>query len=139
MKRIFVLVCAVAFLFAGAAFGEPIRFPNGLTVDVAPGWSYEGTDEEIILTAEDNSCVIFITVADADGLSGREIATAMSEEHGGSEPQQIYNDTYFYTFINEHGVECKVFAGVEDGRIKVVLIAGDHNDIEDMLASIEVR
>jgi len=137
MRKIFILVCLIAFVFAGTAFAEPIKFPNGLTIDVAPGWSYEGKDEEITLIAEDQSCAIYISITDANGASGKDIAAAMSKSHGGSVPQLIDDEIYFYTFNNEQNVECKVFSGVDNGKLKVVLIAGDHKDVEDIINSIE--
>ena len=137
MKKTLVLVFAAALLFAVTAFAEPVKFPNGLTIDVAPGWSYEGEGEGITLIAEDESCVIFISVSDAEGASSKDVAEAMSREHGGSKPQQIDEDIYLYTFNNEHGADCRVFTGVDNGKIKIVLIAGDHKDVEDMINSIE--
>ena len=138
MKKFFALVCAAALLFAlGTAFAEPIKFPNGLTVDVAPGWFYEGEDDNIVLIAEDQSCAITITVVAAEGVTGRDAAFGMSKEHGGSEPQEIGEDFYFYSFQNENGVECRVFVGAEDGKLKVISITGDHQDVEDILNSIE--
>ena len=138
MKRILILVCISALLFAGTAFAEPIKFPNGLTVDVAPGWSYEGEGDEIVLVAEDGSCAIGIIVTSAQGISsGKDAAIAMSQEHGGSEPQEIEEDTYFYTFLNEHGIESKVFVGIDEGKLNVISITGDHRDVDSILASID--
>lgn len=139
MRKILVLVCAVTLIFAGTAFAEPIEFPNGLTIDVAPGWSYEGEGNDTILTAEDESCVIFITIADAEGVSAKDAAEAMSKEHGGSEPVQVDDETYLYVFNNQHGVECKVFVGIDNGKLKVLSIFGDHKDVESILDSIVER
>jgi|GEM_PF-2566114 len=137
MKKFFVLFCIAALLFAGTAFAEPIKFPNGITVDVAPGWSYEGEDDSIVLVAEDESCAIAIIVSDAEGLtSSEEAAKAMAEEHKGSELQKIDDDTYVYTFMNEAGVETRVFVGIEEGKLKVLSITGNHKDVEGIINSI---
>ena len=136
MKKFFALVCVAAFVFGGAAFAEPIKFPNGLTIDVAPGWSYEGIDDSVILFSENMSCAIYITVIDAEGMSAKDAAAAMSQGINGSEPQEVEEGTYFYTFMNEHGVESRVFAGVERGKLKVVSITGDHPDVDDIINSI---
>ena len=137
MKKFFTLFCIASLLFAGTAFSEPIEFPNGITVDVAPGWSYEGEGDNIMLLAEDESCAIAIIVSDAQGMtSSEEIAKAMADEHNGSEVSKIDDDTYLYTFKNEAGVDTKVFVGIEEGKLKVLSITGDHKDVEDMISSI---
>ena len=136
MKKIFVLVCALSFIFAVTAFAEPIKFPNGLTIDVAPGWSYEGEGDTIALTAEDKTCAIYITVTEAGNLSGKDTAEIMSKEHDGSKPQQLDEDTYFYVFGNDNGVNTRVYVGVEDGKLKILSITGEHKDIDEMMSSI---
>jgi len=136
MKKIFVLVCALSLFFAGTAFTEPIEFPNGLTIDIAPGWSYEGEGDSIALTAEDKTCAVYITVTDAGDVSGKDTAIAMSKEHDGSKPQQLDEDTYFYVFENERGNNTRVYVGVEDGKLKILSITGDHKDVDEMISTI---
>ena len=137
MKKFLTLFCIATLFFAGTAFSEPIEFPNGITVDVAPGWSYEGEEDTVVLTAEGGSCVIAIIVSDAQGItSSEEAAKVMSQEHEGSEIEKVDDDTYLYTFMNEAGIETRVFVGVEDGKLKVLSITGDHKDVEGMIDSI---
>jgi hypothetical protein len=137
MKKIFTLFCIATLLFVGTAFSEPIEFPNGIIVDVAPGWSYEGEEDRILLVAEDESCAIAIIVSDAKGITSiEEAAKTMSEELKGSEPTKIGDDTYLYSFLNEAGVETKVFVGLEDEKLKILSITGEHKDVEDMVISI---
>ena len=97
MKKIFVLVFMAAIIFAGTvcASAEPIKFPNGITVDVATGWSYEGEGDNIILIADDESCVIGIIVADPEGMkSGEEAAEALSNQHKGTKPEKINDGSW---------------------------------------------
>jgi len=139
MKKMFVLACLAVFVFVGTAFSEPIDFPNGLTIDVAPGWSYEAEDERIILIAEDNSCAISIIVSEVEGVTSLEAANEMAKEHQGTEPAKIDDNTYEYSFIDEKGSSTKVFVEVENGKLKVLSITGDHKDVEDIIDSIKER
>jgi hypothetical protein len=137
MKRIIVLTCMIAILFVGTALSEPIEFPNGIIVDVAPGWSYEGEGDSIILLSEDESCAIAIVITEAGELkTSEEAAKLLSKEHNGSEPEKIDDDAYEYSFKNETGVNTRVFVGIEDGRLKVLSITGNHKDVEGMIDSI---
>jgi len=137
MKKVFVLICVAALFFVGTAFSEPIEFPNGIIVDVAPGWSYEGEGDSIILLSEDESCAIAIIVSKAGDLkSSKEAAKLLSKEHNGSEPEEIDDDTYEYSFINEAGINTRVFVGIEDGKLKVLSITGEHKDVDGMINSI---
>ncbi|MCL1941271.1 MAG: hypothetical protein FWG09_04950 [Synergistaceae bacterium] len=139
MKKIFALVCAAAFIFAGTvcASAEVIKFPNGLTIDVAPGWSYESNETNIVLVAGDESCAIAIIVADAEGMTSKEAAETLSKEHKGSAPQKIDETSYVYTFENEHGVGTTVIVGVEDGKLKVLSVTGQHDDADGIINSIK--
>jgi hypothetical protein len=140
MKKIFVWVCIAALLFVGTAFSEPIDFPNGITVDVAPGWSYEGEGDSIMLLAEDESCAISIIVTNAGGItSSEEAAKTMSKEHNGTEPKEFDDDTYEYSFKNEADVITRVFVGIEEGKLKVLSITGEHKDVEGMINSISEK
>ena len=136
MKKIITLACLGVLFFVGTAFSEPIEFPNGITVDVAPGWSYEGEGESIILIAEDKSCTIAIVVSDAEGLTSEEAAKLMSKEHNGSEPQKLDEYSYVYGFKNENDIDTNVILGVENGKLKVLSITGDHKDVEAIIDSI---
>ncbi|MCL1875126.1 MAG: hypothetical protein FWF87_02555 [Synergistaceae bacterium] len=136
MKKILILACLSAFIFVGAAFSEPIEFPNGITVDVAPGWLYEGEGDSAILTAEDKSCTIAIVISKVEGLTSEEAAKVMSKEHNGSEPQKLDEDSYIYSFQNENGIDTNVILGVENGKLKVLSITGDHKDVEGIIDSI---
>lgn len=136
MKKILILVCLGALVFIGTAFSEPIEFPNGITVDVAPGWSYEGEGDSIMLIAEDRSCAITIVISNAEGLTSEEAAKVMSKEHNGSEPQKLDEDSYVYGFKNENGLDTHVILGVENGKLKVLSITGDHKDVEGIIDSI---
>jgi hypothetical protein len=139
MKKILALICMTAFIFVGTAFSEPIEFPNGITVDVAPGWSYDGEGENILLVAEDESCVIAIFVSDAKGMTSEEAAKTMSKEHKGTEPKEFEDDSYEYSFRNETGANTRVFVGIEEGKLKVLSITGDHKDVEGIINSISEK
>jgi len=137
MKRILVLICVATLFFVGTAFSEPIEFPNGIIVDVAPGWSYEGEGDSVILLAEDESCAIAIVISKAGDLkSSEEAAKLLSKEHNGTEPEEIDDDAYEYNFTNEAGINTRVFVGIEDGKLKVLSITGDHKDVDGMINSI---
>jgi hypothetical protein len=136
MKKLLALACVASLICVGTAFSEPIEFPNGITVDVAPGWSYEGEGNSIMLLAEDESCSIAIVVSEAEGFTSEEAAKTMSIEHKGTEPKEIENNTYEYSFKNEKGVVTRVFVEVENGKLKVLSITGEHKDADGIIDSI---
>ena len=143
MKRLVLAVLAVV-LSAAMAFGAVQDFGK-FTLNVASGWTAKTEGPSAIITKDDNTAALTITVDSANGASAKDIAAAFAEECKKSyptvgTPEADEDGDYTWSMTNANGVENHALLRVADGDYMFITMAGldaAGEDIAAMLDSVE--
>jgi len=132
------LLLAMALVFAGSAEAARRSF-GSVSIDVPKGWQVEESDEQLTITAPDESAALSIVTEVIEGATMKDVAEATSKEMKGSKPKAAEGG-FAFTCKTDEGVDCNVFVtGDEDEGIFIIMIvAGEHPDMEGMLNSFEI-
>ena len=142
MKRFAVAVIAV-MLSAAMAFGAVQDFGK-FTVDVAAGWTAAQTGPAVVITKDDKSASMSITVDSAQGNSAEVLAGAFAESFKGSfgkvgTPAADADGDYSWDMEN-NGVTTNAVLHVEDGDYMLITMTNLEaaaDEISAMLGSIQ--
>lgn len=135
MKKFLSVAFVFVLLLAVSASAEVIQFPSAkITIDVAPGWEYSDNGQgTAIVIAPDKSASISITKLPAAGLTVEKWAEDLSKAHKGTTPEDA-GGSMVYQFNDG---KTTVMVVLEDDFVGIIAITGEHEDIGDMMGSIE--
>lgn len=134
-RKSIVLALIAVFAVSSVAFATVKEFKK-ISVDVPAGWTATEEDSTVSLVADDSSAALTITVEDNDGTEMEVIAKAFADQLKGTDPV-FEDDIYVFSFQNANDVECNVIInGDEDMYVMLVLI-GEHDDMETIMDSLE--
>ena len=142
MKRI-VLAAIVVALSAAVAFGAVQDFGK-FTIDVAAGWTAAQNGPAVVITKDDKSAAMSVTVDSAQGNSAEVLAGAFVESFKGSfesisAPEADSDGDYSWT-MKSGGVETQAMLHVEDGDYMLVTMTNLEaaaDEISAMLGTIQ--
>lgn len=131
MKRLAVLSVLVVLFTAACAFGAVQDFGK-FTLDVPEGWSASQDGSTAVITKNDNSAVISMTLESTGGASLEELAAAFAKELNASDPKPTGDGDYTFTFKNQHGVDSNCLLSGGGGMYILIVMTGD--DVAGMTA-----
>lgn len=136
-KRILTLVMTLACLaLASAALAE--TFTGGsVTTEVPSGWTtmYNEPTKQAIVASPKQECVASIQIIPTDGKNAQQLATMLSEQLKGSEPEALDNGGYFFT-ANAGGVPMGINVVTTDAKALVFMEIGETGKYPDELKAI---
>ena len=140
MKRLVLAVVAVV-LSAAMAFGAVQDFGK-FTLNVASGWTAKTEGPSAIITKDDNTATLTITVDSAGGASAKDLAVAFAEECKKSYPKvgtpEVDEDgDYTWVMTNANGVDNHALLRVDDGDYMFITMAGLDTAGEDIAAMLD--
>lgn len=117
-----------------------LRDAGSFSVQVPPGWSVmEEEADSILIGSDDHESVVGIMVVANKSKTLRQIAGALAEKFGGSEPE-LDDEVYTFTFVDK-GVDAIAVVGEADaeGRFVVIMLFGDTQKpgVQEILDSVE--
>ena len=141
MKRLAVLAAVIAVVTASAAFAYDF---GAFTMDVAAGWTASVNGPTGIVTKDDKTSSLSITIMPAEGNSAETFATAFAEEFKKSfasvtAPKADADGSYAWEMTSAEGVKSDAMLAVEDGKCKLIVITNMEagaGDIASMLGSL---
>jgi hypothetical protein len=140
MRKTFTATLALLALglMASVAFAGVVTFSK-FKINVPDGWGASEEGPTVILTANDNSAAISLTVAATEGMALKDLAAAFSKELNGSAPQyDSENDNYQFTF-KKGEVESNAMITVDGKEYCLVAITGDNPKVQEILGSLEEK
>ncbi len=136
MKK-FLSTLLFLFVMVASASAATVTFPK-FTVDVPDGWTYSQDGAVVALLAPGHTAAISIAIDKTQGMSGKDLATAMSQQLKGTTP--IPADKGFrFTFKNKHGVESKSYLSINGDEYIMFTITGQDPHVSQILNSIKDR
>ncbi len=140
MKRLAVLLVAV---LATAAFAGVQDFGK-FTVDVADGWTATQNGPTAVITKNDNTAALSITVSPAEAPIA-DLAKAFAAEFSKSfatvsTPEADSDGDYSWDMVNAAGVNTHAMLHVEDGDYILITMTGVEaagDEISAMLGSVK--
>jgi hypothetical protein len=136
MKKL-LLTLLFLFVMVASASGSTVTFPK-FTVDVPEGWTYSQDGTVVALLAPGHTAAISIVRDKTQGMTGKDLATAMSRQLKGTKPIPA-DDGFRFTFKNKHGVESKSFLAINGEEYIMFTITGQDPHISQILNSIKDR
>ena len=145
MKRTLTLIAVFAAVLAAAsAFGAVQDFGK-FTVDVPAGWTSSLQDNTAVITKNDNTAALTLTVASAEGNSAADLASAFVETFKSSftkvgAPEADADGDYTWEMLNAQGVSTTAVLHVEDGDYMLITMTGldaAGDEISAMLGSVQ--
>ena len=136
MKRI-VLAAAVAALFAAAAFGAVQDFGK-FTLDIADGWTATQTGPAVVITKDDKTASMSITIDSAQGNSAETLAAAFVESFKPSfekvgTPEKDEEGDYSWDMVT-NGVETHAMLSVDGDNYMLITMTNAEAAADDMMA-----
>ena len=145
MKRLLVALTLVA-IFAAASFAAEQDFGK-FTVDVADGWTASQNGPTAIITKNDNTASLTITLDATQGYSRGDLAAAFVEnfKNGGQfasvgTPEADADGDYSWNMTNKQGVESKALLTGDDEQYCLFVMTGVDaagDEISAMLGSVK--
>ncbi|MBQ7221685.1 MAG: hypothetical protein IJS28_11985 [Synergistaceae bacterium] len=136
MKRLAVAALVVA-LSAVAAFGAVQDFGK-FTLDIADGWTATQTGPAVVITKDDKTASMSITIDSAQGNTADALAAAFVESFKGSfekvgTPEKDDDGDYSWDMENG-GIETHAMLSVEDGNYMLITMTNADAAADDMMA-----
>jgi hypothetical protein len=139
MKKIILSVAVLILtLCASSAFAAKMEFKS-FSIEVPKGWQVEEDEDSntVAFSAPKGAAVLTITLESAEGKSAKEIAEEISEELDGGKPKKDGDGDYQISFTNDNGVKGNVVVSTQGKKFWMIMIVGEHDDLEDMINSLE--
>lgn len=147
MKRLLTALTLVA-VFAAASFAGVQDF-GAFTVDVPEGWTGSQQGPTAIITKNDNTASLSITVDATQGYSAADLAAAFVEnfKNSGSfasvgTPEADSDGAYSWEMTNKQGVNSKSILTVDEKNYVLFVATGIENAPDDfgaMLGSVKSK
>ena len=143
MKRL-LAVLALTALLASSAFAATHDF-GAFTVDVLDGWTASQDGPTAIITKNDNTASLTITLADTEGASLGDLANAFVEEFkktftSVSAPAKDAEGDYTFEMVNANGVKSSALLTGDDAQYCLFVMTGIEaagDEISAMLGSVK--
>ena len=127
MKRFAAVIAALAGMFAASgAFGNVQTFER-FSVDVPEGWSARQEGPMVLLTKNDCSASMSITVADPQGMNKKALAQAFMRELKGTSLERDSDGDYTFDIMNAGGEKSEAYLGGDDDDYILFVITGMKN------------
>jgi len=108
------------------------------TVEVPEGWAAQQKGSTVVISANDNSAAITVTLDSSGGMSLEETAKAFAKELNGSN-LRLEADVYRFNFKNERGVDSIMLISGEGNKYTAVSITGDHPEVKVIIDSLRAK
>lgn len=146
MKRLLTLAALLALLVSSAAFAGVQDFGK-LTVDVAQGWTGTVQDGTVVITKNDNTSQLTISIADAGGATKAQLAEAFAAEFSKSfvsvsKPEADKDGDYSWDMKTANGADSHAILTVEGSEFVLLVITNPTaapSDLSAMLDSIKQK
>ena len=149
MKRLLTLAAVLVLVFSFAAFGAVQDFGR-FTLDVPDGWTGQFQDPSAIITKNDNSAQLVVTVSSTEGASLGDIAAGVAEafkQQGFTKDKKVTTVCYEVEVDDEgdyswemktaNGVVSRAFFGKTDsGKYGLVVFTGDDAALGEIAGSV---
>lgn len=135
----FLGILAMVLLFGGSALAE-VKYFRGFSIDVPDGWVSSQEQGSAVIYDKDQSCLVTITVDQANGKKGEEMAKMFQEQFKGGplSPEKEMGDAFSFTFKDDDGDENRALVAVgDDDKCVFMTILGDHPQLAGMLATMK--
>ncbi|MEA3284432.1 MAG: hypothetical protein U9Q00_05555 [Synergistota bacterium] len=136
-KRCFLLSLVLVLALSLSAFAATMEYPR-FSIDVPDGWSVSQDGSTVTILANDKSAALTVTVEDNDGTAIKDLADAYAKQFKGTEPE-VEDDVYMFGFQNDNGVDCYAVICGDDSEYILLVVIGDHPQLEGMIDSIEEK
>ncbi|MCF4150971.1 hypothetical protein L2W58_04075 [Dethiosulfovibrio sp. F2B] len=136
-KRCFLLSMVLVLALSMSAFAATMDFPR-FTIDVPQGWDASEDGTTVTFLASDKSAALTVTVEKNDGTAIKDLAYAYANQFKASEPE-VEDDVYMFGFQNDSGVDCYAVLCGDDSEYILLVVIGDHPQLEGMIDSIEEK
>lgn len=139
MKRTIALAAVAVLALTAAAFAQDF---GAFTMDVAGGWTASQEGPTAVVTKDDKSASLSITVMPAEGNNAKTFADAFVEEFKKSfatvgTPAAQDDGSYEWEMAAANGVKSNVLLGVEDDKCKLVVITNLEAAPDEIVAMME--
>ena len=148
MKRSLVLAAVLAVVFSSAAFAGVQDFGK-FTLDVADGWTGSNEDGTAVITKNDNTAQLTVSIAESGGATKAQLAEAFVEEFKKSgtytevsTPEADKDGDYSWDMKTAAGAESHAMLTVEDGHFVLLIMTNVQaapDDFTAMLGSIKQK
>lgn len=136
-KRGFLLSLVLVLAFSLSAFGATIEYSR-FSIEVPDGWRVSQDGNTVTILANDKSAALTVTVEDNDGTAIKDLAYAYAQQLNATEPEED-DDVYMFSFQNPSGVGCNAVICGDDSEYIMLVMIGDHPQMEGMIDSIEEK
>lgn len=134
-KKSIVLALLSVFVVSSMAFAAVKTFDH-ISVEVLDGWSAAQDGTTVSLTADDNSAALTVTLEENDGTDLELIANEYAKQFKATDPV-FEDDVYTMSFKNANGVDCNVVISGDGDMYVMLVIIGDHPQMEEIVDSLE--
>ena len=148
MKRSLALAAVLALVLSSAAFAGVQDFGK-FTVDVAEGWTASSQQGTAVITKNDNTAQLTISMEDAGGMTKAQLAEAFVAEFKKSgtyttvsNPEADKDGDYSWDMTTKAGAESHAMLTVEEGHFVLLVMTNVQNapsDFTKMLGTIKEK
>lgn len=146
MKRSLALAAVLALVLVSASFAEVKEFAK-FSINVADGWTASDNQGTAVITKNDNSAQLTISIADAGGATAAQLAEAFVEEFkksflSVSAPVADADGDYSWEMTTPAGATSKAALSVDGSDFILIVITNAEAapaDISAMLGSIQQK
>lgn len=138
-STVFILALSCLFIFATPASAAEKSFSK-MTIDVPEGWTAFENSGVVAVTAPGNAAALSIVLDKTGGASGADVAKAMSQALGGTNPV-LEDDTFIFTFKKGDVKSVCVLAVEADDYVMFTLTdpTGTHGEAMSAIAASVVQ
>lgn len=134
-----IVFAFIAFFAISTSAFAAVQDFGDLSVDVPAGWAAVKTGSTVAITAVDNSAALTITLEENDGTAMEAIADAFLAQLNGVDPELDEDGTFTFSFVNANGIECNVVLTGDEDFYFMLILMGEHDDMEAIIDSIEIN
>lgn len=134
-RKSIVLALLAVFVVSSIAFAAVKTFGH-ISVDVLDGWSAAQDGTTVSLTANDNSAALTVTLEENDGTDLELIAKEYAKQFNATAPV-FEDDVYTMSFKNANGVDCNVVISGDGDMYVMLVMIGEHPQMEQIVDSLE--
>ena len=146
MRRSFALAAVLALVLSSAAFAGVQDFGK-FTVDVLQGWTASEQNGTAVITKNDNSAQLTISIEDAGGATKQQLAEAFVEEFSKSfkevtAPVADSDGDYSWDMVTANGAKSHAMLSLEGSDFVLLVMTNVEaapDDFTAMLGSIKQK
>ncbi len=141
MKRSLALAAVLAVVLSAAAFAGVQEFGK-FSINVADGWTAVDNQGTVVITKNDNSAQLTISIADAQGMTKAQLAEAFVAEFKKTfaevgAPAADKDGDYSWDMKTKAGAESHAMLSAEDGDFILLVMTNVQNAPDDFTAMID--